>query len=159
MTVSTNNVIGVALSNVDSSPVFNVGTSVDLDNGGRAVYVSALSDIPQYSAVSVKADNSAVPLTTTNSAASKRVAFAQTSIAVGNYGWVVTGSPVTVNLAASCQPSVPLYTTATGGVLDDAAVSGGLVLGVVATTSVVTAGPAAAVAAAVVVIGTGTVGQ
>jgi len=43
---------------------------------------------------------------------------------------------VLVNLAANAAPNVPLYTTATSGVLDDAVVSGGIVFGLVATTSI-----------------------
>ena len=74
-------------------------------------------------------------MTTTNSASSKRVGFAQTSIASGSYGWVQTGGVPVVKLAASCLPNVPLYTTATAGTLDDAVVSGGLVAGIVATVS------------------------
>lgn len=146
MTISVSGVIGVALSNTDTSPQYALGTTVNLDNGGQAFYVQAGGAVAAYDAVSVKNDDTAVSLTTTTSAGTKRVAWAQVAIASGEYGWVQTGSGVTANLAASCQPNVPLYTTATAGVLDDAVVSGGLVLGVVATTSVVTAGPAAVVA-------------
>jgi hypothetical protein len=95
-------------------------------------------------------------LTTTLAASSKRVGWAQVAITSGDYGWVQTGSGISANLAASCQPNVPLYTTAVACVLDDAVVSGGLVLGVVATTSVVTAG-AAPVVAGYPHIGTGSV--
>ena len=81
-------------------------------------------------------DNTVVPLTTTNSANSKAVGFAQVSIASAYYGWVQLGGKVNVNLAANCAPNVPLYTTATAGVLDDAVVSGCGVFGLVATTSI-----------------------
>jgi hypothetical protein len=135
MTVSTSGVIGVALGNTDTSPQFNVGTSVNLDDGGQAVYVQAASAVAQYDAVSVRFDNTVVPITTTNSANSKAVGFAQTSIASAAYGWVQIGGKPVVKLAASCLPAVPLYTTATAGTLDDAAVSGGLVAGIVAVTT------------------------
>jgi hypothetical protein len=88
--------------------------------------------------VSVRADNKAVPVTTTNAADSKRFAVAQVSIASGSFGWVQSGGVMRVNLAASCNPAVPLFTTATAGVLDDATVSGGgvgLVAGIVATAT------------------------
>lgn len=135
MTVSTSGVIGVALGNTDTSPQFNVGTSVNLDDGGQAVYVQAASAVAQYDAVAVLGNNTVVPITTTNSANSKAVGFAQVSIASAAYGWVQIGGKPRVKLAASCLPAVPLYTTATAGTLDDAAVSGGLVAGIVAVTT------------------------
>jgi hypothetical protein len=139
MTVSTSNVIGVALGNTDTSPQFNQGTTVDLDDGGQAVYVKAASTVATYAAVSVLVDNSVVPLTTTNAAASKAVGFAQVSIASASYGWVQIGGKPRVNVFTACQPNVPLFTTATAGVLDDATVTGGLVGGIVATTSAASA--------------------
>ena len=135
MTVSTSNLIGVSLGYTDTAAQFNVGTVVNLDDGGQAVYVQASSDVAQYSAVSVRFDNTVVPITTTNSANSKVVGFAQASIASAYYGWVQIGGKPIVKLAASCAPFVPLYTTATAGTLDDAVVSGGLVAGIVALTT------------------------
>ncbi len=138
MTVSTSNLAGVALSYTDTSASFGLGTVVNLDDGGQAVYVKAASEVSQYAAVAVLADNSVVMLTTTNAANSKRVGFAQVSIASGSYGWVQTGGVPVVKLAASCNPNVPLFTTATAGTLDDATVSGGgvgLVAGIVATAT------------------------
>ena len=139
MTVSTSNLIGVSLGYTDTSPAFNLGTVVNLDDGGQAIYVQAASTCATYAAVSVRVDNKVVPLTTTNSAASKAVGFAQVSIASAYYGWVQLGGKPRVLVAANCQPSVPLFTTATAGVLDDATVTAGLVAGLVATTSTVTA--------------------
>ena len=139
MTVSTSNVIGVALGYTDSSPSFNLGTTVNLDDGGQAVYVKAASTVATYMAVSVLVDNTVVPLTTTNSANSKAVGFAQTSIASAYYGWVQLGGKPRVNVLIGCQPNVPLFTTATAGSLDDATVTAGLVAGLVATTSAASA--------------------
>ena len=158
MTISVSGIAGPCLTTTDNPPQFATGTVVNLDNGGQGVYVQAVGNIAQYDAVSVRADDTAQSLTTTLAASSKRVGWAQVAIASGDYGWVINGSGVTANLAASCQPNVPLYTTATAGVLDDAVVSGGLVVGTVATTSVVTAGPAAIVAG-YPHIGTGTFGS
>ena len=138
MTVSTSNLIGVSLGYADTSASFNLGTAVNLDDGGQAVYVQAASEISQYAAVAVRSDNKAVMITTTNAATTKRTGFAQVSIASGSYGWVQTGGVPVVKLAASCLPNVPLFTTATAGVLDDATVSGngvGLVVGIVATAT------------------------
>jgi len=135
-TFNVSNTIGVTLTNVDTTSQFTTGTVVNLSDGGQAVYVQALSEISTYAAVAVYDTQKAQMLTTTLAATCKRVGFAQTSIASGYYGWVQLGGKVLVNLAANCAPSVPLYTTATSGVLDDAVVSGGIVFGLVATTSI-----------------------
>ena len=135
-TFSVSNTIGVTLTNVDTTSQFTTGTVVNTSDGGQAIYVQALSEISTYAAVAVYDTQKAQMLTTTLAATCKRVGFAQTSIASGYYGWVQLGGKVIVNLAASCAPNVPLYTTATVGVLDDAVVSGGVVFGLVATTSI-----------------------
>ena len=135
-TFSVSNTIGVTFSNVDTTSQFTTGTVVNTSDGSQAVYVQALSEISQYAAVAVYDTQKAQMLTTTLAATCKRVGFAQTSIASGYYGWVQLGGKVLVNLAANAAPSVPLYTTATSGVLDDAVVSGGIVFGLVATTSI-----------------------
>ena len=111
MTVSTSNLIGVALGYTDTTAQFNLGTTVNLDDGGQAIYVQAASTVATYSAVAVRVDNKVVPLTTTNSAASKAVGFAQVSIASAYYGWVQLGGKPRVNVAAACEPNVPLFTT------------------------------------------------
>lgn len=124
-------IIGVALTDVSTSPSFNVGTTVLLDDGGQAVYVQAASNISQYNAVCIPNTNIATNATTARVAATKRVGFAQVSIASASYGWVQLGGKVRVNVSASCLPAVALYTTTTEGVLDDATVSGAMVAGVV----------------------------
>ena len=139
MPVSTSNLIGVALGNTDTEAQFNLGTVVNLDDGGQAVYVKAASTVATYAAVSVLVDDTVVPLTTTNAAASKAVGFAQASIASAYYGWVQLGGKPRVNVRIGCQPNVPLFTTATAGSLDDATVTAGLVAGLVATTSAASA--------------------
>lgn len=144
-----------ALTDVSSTPAVAVGTRVNTSDGGAAHYVKALSEISTFAAVAIYADNTAQMLTTTNSATSKRVGFAQTSIASGYYGWVQTAGAVKVNLAANCDDNVPLYTTATSGVLDDAVVSGGLVLGVTSTVTISNATAVTCIAAQGAMIGTG----
>jgi hypothetical protein len=135
MAISTSNLIGVSLGSSDTSASFKLGTVVNLDDGGQAVYVQAASDCATNVAVSVKGDNTVVPITTTNAAQSKVIGFAQTSIASASYGWVQLGGKPVVKLAASCLPYVPLFTTSTAGTLDDATVTGGLVEGIVALTT------------------------
>ena len=131
MSISVSNMIGVSLDNTDTSPSFALGTTVNLSDGGQAVYVRAASTVATYAAVSVLVDNTVVPLTTTNSAGSKAVGFAQTSIASAYYGWVQLGGKPRVSVLVGCQPNVPLFTTSTAGSLDDATVTAGLVAGLV----------------------------
>jgi hypothetical protein len=141
----------------DTSPTAKIakGTKVDLNDGGEAIYVQALSEISTFAAVAIFADQTAQMLTTTNSATTKRVGFAQTSIPSGQYGWVQTSGIVKVNLAANCDDNVPLYTTATAGVLDDAVVSQGLILGVTNTVTISNATAVTCIAASGAMVGSG----
>lgn len=137
-----------ASTSAGSTSLFPVttGTQVQASNNGRYIFARAESDIAQFDAVifSTYADSAsltpmlrAVPITTTNAAALgySMVGFAQTSIASSYYGWIALNGSVRVNLLGSCQPKVPLYTTATAGKLDDATVSAGYIQGIVANTS------------------------
>ncbi len=141
-----------ALTDTQTSPSINVGTLVNLDDGGQAVYVQAASEISQYNAVCIPATNIATNATTARVASTKRVGFAQVSIASGSYGWVQLGGKVRVNVSASCLPAVALYTTSTEGVLDDATVSGALVAGVVTELTASATSAMTAVAAYTMVI-------
>lgn len=147
--------VGVKINEATTDKKFAVNTVVNLSDGGQAVYVSATSTISEFNAVVIDAAGGAVPVTTTNSANSKKVGFAQTSIASGYFGWVQTAGVVKVTLAANCDDNVPLYTTATAGVLDDAVVSGGLVLGTVSTVTISNATAVTCLAAVGAQIGTG----
>ncbi len=148
-------IAGISLTTTDLSAKFAVGTVADLSDGGKAIYVSATSTISTYNAVIIDDKGGAVPVTTTNSANSKRLAVAQTSIASSAFGWVQYGGRPLVLLATNCAPNVPLYTTATAGVLDDAVVSTGLCLGITATNTISNATAVTCVAATGMMIGTG----
>ena len=131
MPVIVNGFAYPSLTSTDDTAAITPGTMVTLDDGGLAVYVRAASAISQYNAVLIPNTNIAVNATTARAADTKRVGFAQVSIASGYYGWVQLGGKVRVNVSASCLPAVALYTTTTEGRLDDATVSGALVAGVV----------------------------
>ena len=131
MAIIVNGFAYPALGDTQPSAAVNVGTVVTLDDGGMAVYVQAASSIAQYNAVAIPNTNIATNATTARVAETKRIGFAQVSIASGSYGWVHLGGKVRVNVSASCLPAVALYTTTTEGRLDDATVSGALVAGVV----------------------------
>lgn len=130
-------VLGVNLTNVDATAQFKTGTLVNLDDGSQAIYVlSSTSAVSTFAAVAINVDNTVDMLTTTNAATTPRIGFAQTSIATGYYGWVQLGGNVKVNLAANCDDNVPLFTTATPGVLDDATVTAGYVMGLINTVTI-----------------------
>jgi len=118
-----------------------LGTTVRLNDGGMAMLVeSSASACSTFAAVVINESYVATMVTTGNVRSSgNQIAFAQTSIATGYCGWVQFGGRPKVNLAANCAPFVPLFTTATAGVLDDAtisAASGGVVIGVMAAVSI-----------------------
>lgn len=133
----TSSLIGVNLTRVDTTAVFPVGTLVNLADGGQAMYVKAsTSALSTFAAVSIDASGIATMLTTTNAPNSPRIGFAQTSVATSAFGWVQLGGRVLVNLAAQCDDAVPLFSTATAGVLDDATVTLGYVAGLTNTTTI-----------------------
>lgn len=135
-TFVNSNLIGADLTKTSSTPLFTTGTKANLSDGGTALYVQALSEVSTYAAVSLFQDNTAQMLTTTTAGTTKKIGFAQTSIASAYYGWVqLSGRPV-VNLAANCEDQVILFTTATSGVLDDATISACLVAGVTSTVTI-----------------------
>lgn len=129
---------------------FTPGTRVTTSNNGVYMFARAASTVNQFDCVvfSTFGDSAsltpilgAVPVTTTNAAALgyPPVGFAQVAVTSAYYGWFALNGVVRVNLAVSCNPKVPLYTTATAGVLDDATVSAGYVNGLVANTSAASA--------------------
>jgi hypothetical protein len=142
--------VGVSLTATylsGTTPPMVTGTVVTLNEGGEAIMVRATSTIAQYDAVIIINTSSAtgasigcVPVSTTNALTSQRLAFAQTAITSGDYGWVQTkGHNLRVKTLIACQPAVPLYTTGTAGSLDDAIVTAGYCLGVVLMSSATSA--------------------
>lgn len=146
--------IGVNLTQVDTTAQFTPGTLITLNDGGQAMYVkSSTSALSTYAAVSIGQNGVATMLTTTNAATNPRVGFAQTSVATSNYGWVVLGGQFLCNVAAQCASSVPLFTTSTAGVLDDATVTAGYVMGLVSQQSISNATAVTCLGAAQVHVG------
>lgn len=139
---STQSIVTQALDSVSDVKRHQVGLVVNLDDGGEAIYVQALSEISAFAYALAYADGTAQMGTTTLAATCKRGGWAQVSIPSAYYGWLQISGKPKGNLAANCDDNLPLYTTATAGVLDDATVSGCLVA---FTTSTVTISNATAV--------------
>lgn len=145
------------LSTTDASlgthvPDHTPGTRLNGNNGSSWMYVRASLSIAQYDAVALVYKTTgaagaststvpvAVPLTITTGQVASGIGFAQIAFPdKGSYGWVNVGGTPIVKLAIDCEPYVPLYATATAGVLDDATVSVAIT-GLYATTSATAAG-------------------
>lgn len=94
------------------------GTDKD---GKEYVFVTASAAIAQYDVVTFDEtyNTTVAPLSTSNDARGDLVGVAPVAIASGEYGWLQTKGPCTMNVLASCAANVRLNTTATGGSLDD----------------------------------------
>lgn len=105
--------------NIGKTP--SLGEQATTDDGGEAIFVLAGSAITKSMTCHVTSANSANPLTTALATTAGRIAFAQfSSIASGSYGWLKTRGKVSILLLPSCNASVPLYTSDSAGILDDA---------------------------------------
>ncbi len=159
MATPVSSLIGVNLTRTDTTALFPLGSLVNLSDGGQAMYVKAsTSALSTYGACIIGANGVAMMLTTTNAAASPggaggRVGFAQVSIATSNYGWLQLGGQPMVNLASACAPNVPLFTTSTAGVLDDATVTAGYIFGCFGNTTISNATAVTLVAIPAVFVG------
>jgi hypothetical protein len=148
--------LGVDLDNVYTSAgelPHAQGVEVVTQNG-RAILARAASGVAQFSLVvlapsSANASASTVALLgSTGNATQGRLAIAQTSVTSAGYGWFHTEINRDGKVLAldACLPNVRLYTTATGGAVDDATVSAGPIQGlfIKATASGTTAIPCVA---------------
>ena len=154
MANSVSSLIGVNLTANETTATFPPGTLANLSDGGQAMYVkSSTSALSTYAAVSIGQNGIATMITTNIAATNPRIGFAQTSIATSNYGWVVLGGQFQCNVAAQCSSSVPLFTTSTAGVLDDATVTAGYVMGLVSQQSISNATAVTCLGAAQVHVG------
>jgi hypothetical protein len=143
-------IAGISLTSTYASgttPPMAVGTITEATDGSEYILVRATSTIAQFDACIVINTSSAVgasigcvPVTTTNAAVGQTLVVAQTAITSGDYGWVaLKGHNLRVKTLISCQPAVPLCTTATAGSLDDALVTAGQCIGIVLMSSATSA--------------------
>ena len=155
MPFATTPIVTTPITTVDATARFAVGTVVSLNDGGEAVYVQALSELSQYAYSLIYADGTAQMATTTLAATAKRGGWGQASIPSGYFGWLQVSGKPKANLAANCDDNVPLFTTATSGVLDDAIVTGGVVLGAISTVTISNATAVTLLVARGQMVGTG----
>ena len=104
-------------------------------NGNLARFVRAGSNVSQYMWVTIDGSCNTFPLSGSLSAALSVAEIGVATydnIASGDFGWVVIAGRPLALVGGSCNPAVPIFTTGTPGVLDDATASASnfLVLGV-----------------------------
>lgn len=125
------------------STPFPVGLRVNSNNGGQFVFVLAGAAITANQAVGI------TPVTMSTSALTKAIAdsgaefaVAPVAIASGSYGWVQTKGNPSITLKNTCLPNVPLYTSASDGMLDDTSASQTRIYGVRARATAGSSGAA-----------------
>jgi len=131
-------VLGVATTRADTTAQHDPGLEVKtLD--GKAIYARAIAAnpagslcvlAPSSATASVSVVATLVSTANVNSAPGV-LAINQVSVAASSWGWYYTEAirRANVRVATGCEPLVPLYTTGTGGVVDDAVVSTGRIEG------------------------------
>ena len=138
MAYSTN-LAGSKFGTVDDSQRFALGVRTLASDGSEWMYVQSGAAITGYDTLWISSAFVASPITAALAITAGDVGFADavSCSTSGQYFWAMVRGNPTVRLAASCQPAVPLYTTDTAGVLDDAtaSLSHYQVMGVIATTS------------------------
>lgn len=140
MGYSTSGCLGVRYDAESATQEHDLGTRVQMQDGGMAVYVQANGAVTQYNAVGIDENFQAAKLTKAMADDGWMIGFAQVAFTDDYYGWVhVTGSNINCTVAVSCAADVPLYTTGTAGVLDDASTSQTKIDGVVAVVAVTAA--------------------
>lgn len=120
---ATGGVLQANLGATDLTQRFPLGARAQGNDGSEWLYVYSTAAITQYFVVYVDSAYQAVPLSLTNAKTAGVLAVAQVAFATAEYGWVMTRGRPLVRLAASCADDVPLFTTDTAGVLDDATAS------------------------------------
>lgn len=106
-----------------STSDYAVGDMCRGSDGSTWVYVKATTALTQYDVAWIDVSGNAAPITPALALTAGRLGFAQVAFTVNYYGWVQLTGPATIRVAAACVAGVPLYTTDTAGVLDDATVS------------------------------------
>lgn len=144
MTYITDGKIGIDLTRTVSGTTtdgenaeFTLGTTAAGSDGSRWVYAQAGAAIAQYDCVAIDENFQMALMTKTLADTGHTPGFAQVAFADNDLGWVCVGATgnISVNVLASCAADVQLYTSGTGGKLDDTAASQNLIRGVVLVTA------------------------
>lgn len=121
--------IGVNFTQVDDAPLFSLGAVMHTSAGNTYRYVKFDAGKTLGLVYDIDKDWEVQALTTTTTVAAAPVMLgvflATVAVPAGvtfGYGWIQTaGTFPAVTLLTLCAPDVELYTTGTGGTLDDTA--------------------------------------
>lgn len=103
---------------------YTLGQVEAASDGNVYIFVQASAAVTIYDTVWIEPTHQCAPITENLVNTAGRPGFAQVAFAQYEFGWVVLhGSKFKVRFADACAANVPLYTTATAGVLDDATAS------------------------------------
>lgn len=141
--VESINIIGARVDGVSTTNEATLGVVVEQSNGNKLQYCQANGAIAVNEFVIIDEDFQAAKITATAAAAGEglHAGIAETALADNEYGYITIEGIAKGKVAANCAAHAKLYTTATGGVLDDATSTGYTIIeNCVALTAVVTAG-------------------
>lgn len=111
-----------------------LGTTERFSDGATRRFVQAAAALALGSWVNIDEADQASLMTKTLTDAGYRIGVVHdVAFADNDFGWVVVDGPCTAKIAAACAPDVQLYTTSTGGLVDDTSASQTLLRGCVAT--------------------------
>ncbi len=125
MAFPSNPIAGVTLDGLETNGMA-LGTELTDNLGRKRRLVASGAALSPCFCVSITGANIASALTPTLAINAALIGWVPQSVSCSltaqNF-WAIMNGPVPIRVAASCQPNVPLYTTDTAGVLDDASVS------------------------------------
>lgn len=128
---ATDGTIGAKLTDVSATATHALGTIVQGNAGSVYMYCQASTTLSQYDCAAIDSAYKANPITTALTTEGSSLGWPQVAVDLATpYFWAaLQGRTINIRVASSAAANVPLYTTATAGVLDDA-VANNLVNGV-----------------------------
>ncbi len=148
--------LGVDLDRTDTTAQHDNGLEV-MTRDGAAIYARAAAATPEGSLCTIGPSSATASMSTIATLCStgnlnngQVLGVSNVSVAQSSHGWFYTAmrnprGDLQLRAAAACQPNAQLFTTATGGVVDDAIVSAGYLLGIVVLESAASASTVPAV--------------
>ena len=146
---ATSSQIGVDLNNTGQTQLFALGTRVAGTTNSEWVYAYTTTVVTAYKCVAIGAGGTMGMASGTDVIAGLQLAFAQTSFAAGDYGWVairgdslgvMTTGQATVTLAIANGQICVAASGASTGCVSNVCTSSGTISGVAFTSAASTAG-------------------
>ncbi len=146
---TTSSVVGVDLNNTGTTQLYALGTRVAGTQNSEWVYAYTTTAVTAYKCVAVQAGGTMGMASGADVIAGYQLAFAQTSFAAGDYGWVairgeglgvMTTGQATVTLAIANGQICVAASGASTGMVSNVATASGTISGVAFTSAQTTAG-------------------